>query len=290
MEVLLKKIAIIGGSGLYDIEDPSNAEELNIVTPWGPTSDSILKTEQDGVEVYFLSRHGRGHLIGPSQINFRANIYALKFLGIDWIISVSAVGSLKEDIPPGTIVIPDQFIDFTKNRFNTFFDEGIVAHVSMAKPVSENLSLSMANACKKLDFPYKQGGTYVCIEGPHFSSLAESNFYRSLGADIIGMTNMPEAKLAREAEMCYSTLALSTDYDCWHEGHDSVTVDEVVSTMSKNVKNARLVISEVLANIPDDKDEYIKNALQSSIISSIDSITDESKEKLSAIIRRYLLA
>ena len=286
----MKKIAIIGGSGLYDIEDPSNAEELNIVTPWGPTSDSILKTEQDGIEVYFLSRHGRGHLIGPSQINFRANIYALKFLGIDWIISVSAVGSLKEDIPPGTIVIPDQFIDFTKNRFNTFFDEGIVAHVSMAKPVSENLSLSMVDACKKLDFPHKQGGTYVCIEGPHFSSLAESNFYRSLGADIIGMTNMPEAKLAREAEMCYSTLALSTDYDCWHEGHESVTVDEVVSTMSKNVKNARLVISEVLANIPDDKDEYIKNALQSSIISSIDSITDESKEKLSAIIRRYLLA
>ena len=286
----MKKVAIIGGSGLYDIEDPSNAEELNIVTPWGPTSDSILKTEQDGLEVYFLSRHGRGHLIGPSQINFRANIYALKFLGIDWIISVSAVGSLKEEIPPGTIVIPDQFIDFTKNRFNTFFDEGIVAHVSMAKPVSENLSSIMVDTCKKLGFLYKEGGTYVCIEGPQFSSLAESNFYRSLGADIIGMTNMPEAKLAREAEICYSTLALSTDYDCWHEGHDSVTVDEVVSTMNKNVQNARLVISEVLANIPEEKDEYIKNALQSSIISSMDSITDESKEKLSAIIRRYLLA
>ncbi|MBT3476151.1 S-methyl-5'-thioadenosine phosphorylase [bacterium] len=286
----MKKVAIIGGSGLYDIEDPSNAEELNIVTPWGPTSDSILKTEQDGLEVYFLSRHGRGHLIGPSQINFRANIYALKFLGIDWIISVSAVGSLKEEIPPGTIVIPDQFIDFTKNRFNTFFDEGIVAHVSMAKPVSENLSSIMVDTCKKLGFLYKEGGTYVCIEGPQFSSLAESNFYRSLGADIIGMTNMPEAKLAREAEICYSTLALSTDYDCWHKGHDSVTVDEVVSTMNKNVQNARLVISEVLANIPEEKDEYIKNALQSSIISSMDSITDESKEKLSAIIRRYLLA
>ena len=286
----MKKVAIIGGSGLYDIQDPSNAEELNIVTPWGPTSDSILKTEQDGLEVYFLSRHGRGHLIGPSQINFRANIYALKFLGIDWIISVSAVGSLKEEIPPGTIVIPDQFIDFTKNRFNTFFDEGIVAHVSMAKPVSENLSSIMVDTCKKLGFLYKEGGTYVCIEGPQFSSLAESNFYRSLGADIIGMTNMPEAKLAREAEICYSTLALSTDYDCWHKGHDSVTVDEVVSTMNKNVQNARLVISEVLANIPEEKDEYIKNALQSSIISSMDSITDESKEKLSAIIRRYLLA
>ena len=286
----MKKVAIIGGSGLYDIEDPSNAEELNIVTPWGPTSDSILKTEQDGLEVYFLSRHGRGHLIGPSQINFRANIYALKFLGIDWIISVSAVGSLKEEIPPGTIVIPDQFIDFTKNRFNTFFDEGIVAHVSMAKPVSENLSSVMVDSCKKLGFSYKEGGTYVCIEGPQFSSLAESNFYRSLGADIIGMTNMPEAKLAREAEICYSTLALSTDYDCWHEGHDSVTVDEVVSTMNNNVQNARMVISEVLGNIPEEKDEYIKNALQSSIISSMDSITDESKEKLSAIIRRYLLA
>jgi len=286
----MKKVAIIGGSGLYDIEDPSNAEELNIVTPWGSTSDSILKTEQDGLEVYFLSRHGRGHLIGPSQINFRANIYALKFLGIDWIISVSAVGSLKEEIPPGTIVIPDQFIDFTKNRFNTFFDEGIVAHVSMAKPVSENLSSVMVDSCKKLGFSYKEGGTYVCIEGPQFSSLAESNFYRSLGADIIGMTNMPEAKLAREAEICYSTLALSTDYDCWHEGHDSVTVDEVVSTMNNNVQNARMVISEVLGNIPEEKDEYIKNALQSSIISSMDSITDESKEKLSAIIRRYLLA
>ena len=286
----MKKVAIIGGSGLYDIEDPSNAEELNIVTPWGPTSDSILKTEQDGLEVYFLSRHGRGHLIGPSQINFRANIYALKFLGIDWIISVSAVGSLKEEIPPGTIVIPDQFIDFTKNRFNTFFDEGIVAHVSMAKPVSENLSSIMVDSCKKLGFSYKEGGTYVCIEGPQFSSLAESNFYRSLGADIIGMTNMPEAKLAREAEICYSTLALSTDYDCWHEGHDSVTVDEVVSTMNNNIQNARMVISEVLGNIPEEKDEYIKNALQSSIISSMDSITDESKEKLSAIIRRYLLA
>ena len=286
----MKKVAIIGGSGLYDIEDPSNAEELNIVTPWGPTSDSILKTEQDGLEVYFLSRHGRGHLIGPSQINFRANIYALKFLGIDWIISVSAVGSLKEEIPPGTIVIPDQFIDFTKNRFNTFFDEGIVAHVSMAKPVSENLSSIMVDSCKKLGFSYKEGGTYVCIEGPQFSSLAESNFYRSLGADIIGMTNMPEAKLAREAEICYSTLALSTDYDCWHEGHDSVTVDEVVSTMNNNVQNARMVISEVLGNIPEEKDEYIKNALQSSIISSMDSIADESKEKLSAIIRRYLLA
>ena len=286
----MKKVAIIGGSGLYDIEDPSNAEELNIVTPWGPTSDSILKTEQDGLEIYFLSRHGRGHLIGPSQINFRANIYALKFLGIDWIISVSAVGSLKEEIPPGTIVIPDQFIDFTKNRFNTFFDEGIVAHVSMAKPVSEKLSSIMTDACKSLDFPYKEGGTYVCIEGPQFSSLAESNFYRGLGADIIGMTNMPEAKLAREAEICYSTLALSTDYDCWHKDHESVTGDEVVSTMKKNVNNARTVISEVLTKIPDEKDEYIKNALQSSIISSIDSITDESKEKLSAIIRRYLLA
>ena len=166
----------------------------------------------------------------------------------------------------------------------------IVAHVSMAKPVSEKLSSIMTDACKSLDFPYKEGGTYVCIEGPQFSSLAESNFYRGLGADIIGMTNMPEAKLAREAEICYSTLALSTDYDCWHKDHESVTVDEVVNTMKKNVNNARTVISEVLTKIPDEKDEYIKNALQSSIISSIDSITDESKEKLSAIIRRYLLA
>ena len=285
-----KKIAIIGGSGFYDVENPAEVEELSIVTPWGPTSDSILKSETDDLEIYFLSRHGRGHLIGPSQVNYRANIYALKFLGIDWILSISAVGSLKEEIPPGMIVVPDQFIDFTKNRFNTFFDEGIVAHVSMAKPVSETLSLSIFEACKKLELPVQKGGTYVCIEGPQFSSLAESNFYRSLGADIIGMTNMPEAKLAREAEICYSTLALSTDYDCWHKSHDSVTVDEVLKTIEKNVDNAKSIVKEVLNNIPNEKDVYIANALQASIISSIDSISDESKEKLSAIIRRYLLS
>ena len=222
------KIAVIGGSGLYDINNPSEAEELNIVTPWGETSDSILKTEEEGHDIYFLSRHGRGHLIAPSEINFRANIYALKFLGVDWIISVSAVGSLKENIPPGMIILPDQFLDFTKNRESTFFSEGIVAHVSMAKPVSEVLSNALKDACDVLDIPCGFGGTYVCIEGPQFSSLAESNFYRSLDADVIGMTNMPEAKLAREAEICYSTLALSTDYDCWHPDHDSVTVDQVL--------------------------------------------------------------
>ena len=180
------KIAVIGGSGLYDINNPSEAEELNIVTPWGETSDSILKTEEEGHDIYFLSRHGRGHLIAPSEINFRANIYALKFLGVDWIISVSAVGSLKENIPPGMIILPDQFLDFTKNRESTFFSEGIVAHVSMAKPVSEVLSNALKDACDVLDIPCGFGGTYVCIEGPQFSSLAESNFFRSLDA-VIGI-------------------------------------------------------------------------------------------------------
>ena len=284
------KIAVIGGSGLYDINNPSEAEELNIVTPWGETSDSILKTEEEGHDIYFLSRHGRGHLIAPSEINFRANIYALKFLGVDWIISVSAVGSLKENIPPGMIILPDQFLDFTKNRESTFFSEGIVAHVSMAKPVSEVLSNALKDACDVLDIPCGFGGTYVCIEGPHFSSLAESNFYRSLDADVIGMTNMPEAKLAREAEICYSTLALSTDYDCWHPDHDSVTVDQVLETMNSNVENAKAVIKQVIKEFPKNKDDYIENALKGSIISSLDAIKEESLEKLSAIIRKYLLS
>ena len=284
------KVAIIGGSGFYDVENPNEHEELNIETPWGPTSDSILKVTKEEVEIYFLSRHGRGHLIGPSEINYRANIYALKFLGIDWIISVSAVGSMKEEIPPGMIVIPDQFIDFTKNRKSTFFDEGIVAHVSMAKPVSEKLSKVLYDSSKELDLNVQLGGTYLCIEGPQFSSLAESNLYRSMGVDVIGMTNMPEAKLAREAEMCYSTIALSTDYDCWHKEHESVTVEEVVKTMNENIANARLLVSRALNSIPSEKDDYIANALKSSIISSIHSISEESKEKLSAIIRRYLLS
>jgi len=284
------KIAVIGGSGLYDINNPSEAEELNIVTPWGETSDSILKTEEEGHDIYFLSRHGRGHLIAPSEINFRANIYALKFLGVDWIISVSAVGSLKENIPPGMIILPDQFLDFTKNRESTFFSEGIVAHVSMAKPVSEVLSNALKDACDVLDIPCGFGGTYVCIEGPQFSSLAESNFYRSLDADVIGMTNMPEAKLAREAEICYSTLALSTDYDCWHPNHDSVTVDQVIETMNSNVENAKAVIKQVIKEFPKNKDDYIENALKGSIISSLDAIKEESLEKLSAIIRKYLLS
>ena len=284
------KIAIIGGSGLYDIDNPSEAEEQNIVTPWGETSSSILKTKSGENEIFFLSRHGRGHLISPSEINYRANIYALKFLGVDWIISVSAVGSLKEEIVPGMIVLPDQFIDFTKQRKSTFFDEGIVAHVSMAKPISEKLSSHLADACKLLDINFKMGGTYVCIEGPQFSSLAESNFYRSLGADVIGMTNMPEAKLAREAEICYSTLALSTDYDCWHEEHESVTVDQVIDTMNKNISNAKQILKTATDDFDLVKDSYIENALKVSIISSLDSIKEDSLEKLSAIIRKYLLS
>ena len=286
----MNKVAIIGGSGLYDMESSVDVEELNIVTPWGPTSDAIFRTKKDDVELYFLSRHGRGHLINPSEINYRANIYALKFLGVDWIISVSAVGSMREDIPPGMIVVPDQFIDFTKTRKTTFFDEGIVAHVSMARPVSEKLSQILYETCKEVGVDVTMGGTYLCIEGPQFSSKAESNFYRSLNVDIIGMTNMPEAKLAREAEICYATLGLSTDYDCWHEAHESVTANDVVVTMKENIDNAKLVINNAIGKIPNDKDDYIDNALKSAIISSIHSISDESKEKLSAIIRRYLLS
>jgi 5'-methylthioadenosine phosphorylase len=286
----VNKVAIIGGSGLYDMKSSVDVEELNIVTPWGPTSDAIFRTKKDDVELYFLSRHGRGHLINPSEINYRANIYALKFLGVDWIISVSAVGSMREDIPPGMIVVPDQFMDFTKTRKTTFFDEGIVAHVSMARPVSEKLSQILYETCKEVGVDVKMGGTYLCIEGPQFSSKAESNFYRSLNVDIIGMTNMPEAKLAREAEICYATLGLSTDYDCWHKAHESVTANDVVITMKENIDNAKLVINNAIDKIPNDKDDYIDNALKSAIISSIHSISEESKEKLSAIIKRYLLS
>ncbi len=247
----INKLAIIGGSGLYDVEEFKNRELLDLGTPWGKPSDQILKTNYNNKEVYFLPRHGRGHFISPSNINFRANIDALKQLGVTDIVSVSAVGSLKENLPPGKFVIVDQFIDRTFARVKTFFDEEIVAHVSMAHPTSNGLMNACEEAIKKEKIEYQRSGTYVVMEGPQFSTLAESNLYRSWEADVIGMTNMPEAKLAREAEIRYCTVAMVTDYDCWHPDHDEVDVNMVIQTLTKNASNAQNMIKEIIKTFKD---------------------------------------
>ena len=234
------KVAIIGGSGLYDIEELVERELIKLDTPWGNPSDSILKTQYNNKEVYFLPRHGRGHFISPTNINFRANIDALKQLGVTDIISVSAVGSLKEDLPPGKFVIVDQFIDRTFSRNKTFFEDEIVAHVSMAHPTSNGLMNACEEAIIKEKIEYQRGGTYVVMEGPQFSTLAESNLYRSWKADVIGMTNMPEAKLAREAEIRYASVSMVTDFDCWHPDHKNVDVQQVVKVLLDNAVKAKI--------------------------------------------------
>ena len=247
----INKLAIIGGSGLYDVEEFKDRELLDINTPWGKPSDQILKTNYLNKEVYFLPRHGKGHFISPSKINFRANIDALKQLGVTDIVSISAVGSLKEDLFPGKFVIVDQFIDRTFARNKTFFDDEIVAHVSMAHPTSNGLMNACEEAIKKERIEYQRGGTYIVMEGPQFSTLAESNLYRSWKADVIGMTNMPEAKLAREAEIRYCTVAMVTDYDCWHPDHDEVDVSMVIQTLMKNAANAQNMIKEIIKTFKD---------------------------------------
>ena len=242
------KLAIIGGSGLYDVEEFKEREFLKINTPWGQPSDEILKIKYKEKEVFFLPRHGRGHFISPSNINFRANIDALKQLGVTDIVSVSAVGSLKENLPPGKFVIVDQFIDRTFARSKTFFDDEIVAHVSMAHPTSNGLMNACAESIKKEGIEYQRGGTYVVMEGPQFSTLAESNLYRSWKADVIGMTNMPEAKLAREAEIRYASVSMVTDYDCWHPDHENVDVQQVIKVLLGNAAKAKNMIKNLIDN------------------------------------------
>ena len=284
------KLAIIGGSGLYDVEEFTKRELLEINTPWGQPSDQILKTNFNNKEVYFLPRHGRGHFVSPSNINFRANIDALKQLGITDIVSVSAVGSLKEDLPPGKFVIVDQFIDRTFARTKTFFDDEIVAHVSMAHPTSNGLMNACEDAIKKSNIDYQRNGTYVVMEGPQFSTLAESNLYRSWKADVIGMTNMPEAKLAREAEIRYCTVAMVTDYDCWHPDHDEVDVAMVIQTLQKNASNAQNMIKEVIKTFKDfsvDKDPA-NNCLDTAIITDPKLRTKKTIKKLKYIAGRAL--
>ena len=246
-----RKLGIIGGSGLYKMEGFEKSKWKKIKTPWGKPSDEILLASLEKEEICFIPRHSRGHKINPTNINFRANIDAMKQLGVTDIISVSAVGSLKNNLEPGKFVIVDQFIDRTFSRVKTFFDEEIVAHVSMAKPTSEGLSNCCESALKKLNIPYQVGGTYVVMEGPQFSTLAESNLYRTWGADVIGMTNMPEAKLAREAEIRYSTVAMVTDYDCWHPHHEEVDVSIVIQTLMKNATNAQNMIKEIIKTFKD---------------------------------------
>ena len=285
-----RTLGIIGGSGLYKMEGFQNSKWIKVNTPWGKPSDEILKAKLTNEIIYFIPRHSRGHKISPTNINFRANIDAMKQLGVTDIISVSAVGSLKENLEPGKFVIVDQFIDRTFSRKKTFFDEEIVAHVSMAKPTSSGLSNCCESALKKLNISYQVGGTYVVMEGPQFSTLAESNLYRSWGADVIGMTNMPEAKLAREAEIRYCTVAMVTDYDCWHPDHDEVDVSMVVQTLMKNAANAQNMIKEIIKtfkNYSVEKDPA-NDCLDVAIITDPKLRTKKTIKKLKNIAGRVL--
>jgi 5'-methylthioadenosine phosphorylase len=285
-----RKLGIIGGSGLYKMEGFEKSKWKKVSTPWGKPSDEILIAKFENEEICFIPRHSRGHKINPSNINFRANIDAMKQLGVTDIISVSAVGSLKEDLEPGKFVIVDQFIDRTFARVKTFFEDEIVAHVSMAKPISPGLSDCCESVLKKLNIKNQKGGTYVVMEGPQFSTLAESNLYRSWNADVIGMTNMPEAKLAREAEIRYCTIAMVTDFDCWHPDHDEVDVAMVIQTLQKNASNAQSMIKEVIKTFKDfpiEKDPA-NNCLDIAIITDPKLRTKKTIQKLKNIAGRVL--
>ena len=285
-----RKLGIIGGSGLYKMEGFEKSKWKKIKTSWGNPSDQILTAKLGKEEICFIPRHARGHKINPSNINFRANIDAFKQLGVTDIISVSAVGSLKENLSPGTFVIIDQFIDRTFARIKTFFDEEIVAHVSMAKPVSKSLGQCCEAALKNLNISYQMNGTYIVMEGPQFSTLAESSLYRAWNADVVGMTNMPEAKLAREAEIRYCTVAMVTDYDCWHPDHDEVDVSMVIQTLTKNASNAQNMIKEIIRTFKDfsvDKDPA-NNCLDTAIITDIKLRTKKTVKKLQYIAGRVL--
>lgn len=287
-EAIMKTVGIIGGSGLYAMEGLTEVDLVSVDTPWGKPSDDIAVGTIGDARLLFLPRHGKGHKLMPSEINYRANIFAMKKLGAEWIISVSAVGSMREDIAPGDIVIPSQFYDHTKSRVSTFFGDGITAHVSMADPVCPVLSRALYDASLAAGATVHKDATYICMEGPQFSSRAESNIYRKWGVDVIGMTNMPEVKLAREAEICYSTLALSTDYDCWHELHGDVTVDDLIETLMSNVALARRIIINVLPLINEKRRCGCQNSLENAIITSRDAISPEVKDRLGILIKRYV--
>jgi 5'-methylthioadenosine phosphorylase len=282
------EIGVIGGSGLYSMNGLTEAREIRVKTPFGEPSDAVVVGKLEGKRVAFLARHGRGHRFMPSELNFRANIYAMKLLGVQRIISVSAVGSLKEDLRPGEFLVVDQFVDRTKGRHSTFFGNGIVAHVTFDKPTCPQLSSTLADACVSSAVPVHRKGTYVCMEGPQFSTLAEANFHRANNWGVIGMTNVTEAKLAREAEICYATIAMITDYDCWHPQHDSVTVAQIVATLTQNATNAQNVVREAVKTLSSNRACKCGSALKHAIITDPKVVPTKTKKNLSAILAKYL--
>src|SRR5450432_32969 len=282
-------IGIIGGSGLYAMPGFVVEEELALDTPWGSPSDHYMVGSLSGHKVAFLARHGRGHRISPSELNFRANIYGMKKLGVSRILSLSAVGSLKEEHRPLEFVIPDQFFDRTRGRVSTFFGEGLVAHISFADPICPQLAAFAHDTCQALGITSKHGGTYLCMEGPAFSTKAESNVYRSWGMDVIGMTNLQEAKLAREAELCYVTVAMVTDYDCWHAEHDAVTVTDILANLSQNAENACKVVASTVAAMPEARDCKCGAALKHAILTDKSLVPEATKRKLGILVDKYFV-
>jgi 5'-methylthioadenosine phosphorylase len=282
------QIGIIGGSGLYTMPGFEIEQEAVIDTPWGKPSDPYVVGKLAGKAVAFLARHGRGHRMSPSELNFRANIYGFKSLGVERIISLSAVGSLKEEHRPLDFVIPDQFFDRTKDRPSTFFGDGLVVHISFADPVCPQLAEVAQAACTEAGVTVKRGGTYLCMEGPQFSTKAESNVYRSWGMDVIGMTNLQEAKLAREAEICYATIAMVTDYDCWHADHDAVTVTDIIANLTKNAENACKVVAKAVASMPETRTCKCGCALAHAIITDRKQVPDATRKKLELLVGKYL--
>lgn len=282
-------IGVIGGSGLYEMEGLQNVESVAIETPFGVPSDHYVTGELQGVRLVFLPRHGKGHRLLPSEVNYRANIYGMKKLGVEQIISVSAVGSMREEIVPGHIVIPDQFFDRTQGkRQTTFFGDGIAGHVQFADPVCQTLSGQLAVAARKAGARVHEGGTYICIEGPQFSTRAESRIFRGWGVDVIGMTNVSEARLAREAEICYATIALATDYDCWHEGHEDVSVEAVIALIRENVSMAKTIIREAVTGLSGDRNCACARALEYAIMTDRSLIPAETRERLRVVMGNYL--
>ena len=281
-------IGILGGSGLYDMAGLTDRDEVTVSTPFGNPSGPYVTGTLNGRKVAFLARHGPGHRLLPSELNFRANMYGFKVLGVEWILSASAVGSLQERYRPLDLVVPDQFFDRTRGRISTFFGRGLAVHVSFAHPVCATLSGLACDSAKTVGATVHRGGTYVCMEGPQFSTLSESNLYRSWGMDVIGMTNLQEAKLAREAEICYATLALVTDYDCWHEGHDSVSVDMVMANLTKNALMAQQVVSETVSHLPLPRTCECATALASAIITRPETIPEQTKKELAPIVGKYM--
>jgi 5'-methylthioadenosine phosphorylase len=281
-------IGIIGGSGLYSMPGFEVQEEILLDGPWGRPSDEYVIGRLAGKDVAFLSRHGRGHRISPSELNFRANIYGFKQLGVERIISLSAVGSLKQEHPPLKFVVPDQFFDRTRGRVSTFFGEGLVAHISFADPICPQLSDVVTQACVAAGVDVSKGGTYLCMEGPAFSTKAESNVYRSWGMDVIGMTNLQEAKLAREAEICYVTVAMVTDYDCWHEEHAAVTVTDILANLTKNAANACKVVVASIANMPAKRECKCGSALAHALLTDPKTVPETTRKKLELLVGKYL--